>query len=1000
MGILDSNISRITDLKEKGTIAENITSAMNGSASTYNVDCSKYNTCTIIVYNANSTTIPFRIFLKRSSLESYSGNILVGDIFHDTNVEAKNVIAHNNGTFRFLVDVSNASYISIGKEESEDISFYYELSNGNGASNFILAHKTTYVPITPTINMHRLYCNYANTTIVHITNEDSFSIVLGAETEGTSFYKWFCKELGMFITANTVIPAGTYTFFADTHDLEEIYFRINSFSGTAGFALSDEPYAYNSFPYRLSYYLNRTSAIGAGNWLKIPAGTKYAIATIINNNANGTVGIFRGYKTPTMLETTPASSEAVSVCYNKAVNVDTKILVNTNSFTEKVTNLLFDVDQFGFVAASFNGTDIDLTIFFTFYNSEIPELYRNLLYPSSKDTLVAAGFTKVWGTESADLYRWENSTIPDLRCVMDNIWVWSSATKLFISLTGIAGEKNEVEFNSTNFPNLLANSSMDRVILLPYTRNATSSYHGRNWRLNVITSRGQVYHNFPSRSTSETSEGTSLIGDEYRFDESVIWELPERWTPVKTNIGSDATLIATGKYRYFPGLPDQCYEMHPAINQDNGYGNNGFGATLTKENITFGRFYNLDNTIPQCNAMSFMGGFAWHEKMCMIGTYMSNTGDSGTRICVFLTNDGGRQWFCRYEFGTNGRRWGKDENGDYILLKDTIGEGTWRHNIVFNAQSPTSGAFQVRSRIQVLPTAYEKEPSTKWAYGELIDVASIVCDGEKTIVTTTTNHGFGWGETIYFDKVGNSASDWDWIANSGYDNNSAGDGVVFKAKTIDNTSFYLMDCPHNPFNNIGARHIHSVDRCKDGYTVSSGERYPDGGWILWLPCVEGDAFDGKYPWGEDIELIRLNSTSTSMYRTLGTFILNDKDATVIAGLDDSMINVGSSALPEGRTESIRRSSQGVWKGKLADIDNLASFKNVLPTPDVAYGFKVLNGICVYIGQDWQVGVSFDYGDTWTLGEIPRAYQGEHCHFTGVSSERYIVVDNLLIKPKI
>lgn len=1008
MGLLDSNYRQISDFRKNGIIAENITAAMNGDNTTYNVNCEKYNTCIIIALNSNSNSIPFKLRLKSSPVRKVLLKTRVACLNTGNNSLADDLSALNNNVTYFAADVSAISFISITKDESEAISFYYVLTNDTSGRDYVSLFDTDSkikkFDLTLTNTTNSAKCNFANTTTVYITNQNAFSV-----RNNNDFTRWWCNELGMYVNINTVIPAGSYTFTADTHDKDTILFSVSSFNGSAFYVTSDE--VQSKHPVRIGHFLNMTTAIGNGAWIKKPIGARYAIATIVSDTTTTpNVKLYAGGINTDMTKTTPDVAGGILQTTGKAVDIDTNTLSNSYAINKSVTNLLFDVTSAGFVSASIEGSITDVTIYYEFFFDEIPETYRNTLYPTEHvvidtkdaDFIEKAGFTKVFGTDDVDIYEWKNNSIPYLRCVMDNIWVWSSAASIFISVDGISGEKHEVAFNATNFPNLISGSAIERVILLPYTRATTSvprSYSGGDWRLNVITSKGQVYHNKPSRSANADLEGNSLAGDEYKFDESVIWELPERWTPVATNTGSDAELIATGKYRYYPGLPSQCYEMHPAINQSNSYGNNGFGATLTKDDVTFGRFWNIDNSLPQANAMSFMGGYAWHEKLCMIGTYRSNTSvDACSRICVFLTNDGGRQWFCRYEFGEVGRRYVMDNEGTVSVLRN-YGSGIYRHNFSFNGTNVGSGVFSVSVRGQIVPSASNKEPNKKFTYLEPVAVSRIESSDAGIKVTTSSAHGLAGTDIVCFTKLGSTITDYDWIANNDCNENSAGNGVFFVATIIDTTSFYIHPAVHNPHNELTVRHIHSVDRCKDGYTISSGERYPDGGWILWMPCKEGDSFDVKYPWGTDLEFIRLNSTSTSIYRTLGTYMLNDADNSIICGIDDSLIDMGNVQMPEGRTATFKRGSQGVYKGKLVDIDSLELYENLLPTPDVAYGFKVLNGVCIYLGQNWEIAVSFDYGESWTRGLIPKGLFGEHCHFTGVSLDRCISVDNLLFKLK-
>ena len=182
--------------------------------------------------------------------------------------------------------------------------------------------------------------------------------------------------------------------------------------------------------------------------------------------------------------------------------------------------------------------------------------------------------------KTKNLFVYKNVNARKLVAVLRNVVIWCDTTSLALSIDGFDGTQEIIQLNSANFPNLMTGALIERVILLPWTRNWTTSISGTQWRMNVIMTNGQVYHNFPSRLTD--SDGIEQPNDYKLFDESCVWEMPERWTPVKTNEGADADLIATGRYRYFPALPDEAYEMHPQVNHDNGYGNGVFQQLLIR----------------------------------------------------------------------------------------------------------------------------------------------------------------------------------------------------------------------------------------------------------------------------------------------------------------------------------------------------------------------------------------------------------------------------------
>ena len=590
-----------------------------------------------------------------------------------------------------------------------------------------------------------------------------------------------------------------------------------------------------------------------------------------------------------------------------------------------------------------------------------------------------------------------------------DIVVWADRFSLSISTNGFDGEQTVIVLNSTNFPNLIDNSRVGRVILMPWTRNAVNGYDGANWRMVVITNLGQIYHNFPSREVD--GDGTALEGDEFRFDESVVWELPERWSPVRTTTGNDAILIASGKYKYFPGLNDSAYTFHPAINQDNGYGNGGFPAYIDKDNelhqtTRYGRFTQYRRDDEQDNSFIFMAGCATHEKLTLLGTYRSNRAKQ-TRTCVFITNDGGRQWFCRYEFGIGGYRIDGDDN----VIVDAVGSTTACDTnalanpviITENFNSPNSGYFSIVGRYQYIPSEDYKEIelTKKFKWLTPVSIQNISIDDNNHVIIECNNHNLHNGEVIAIVKNTNASSDWDWLVNDSFNALSCGNGVIFSVRVIDNSTLELCNNYANPHNNLSVRHIHSINRCKDGYTIGTGEFYPEG-WILYLPVFQSDSFARKYPW-DTMEFVRLNSTRHSIQRPLGVELAQDSDNTVTVGIDNEFTPIDNAELPEGRIESIRRSSNGLWRGKLVDFDDQNKFSCIFQSDEVCYFYRNIWGIDIYIGQQGHIGVSSDGGSHWTeartIDNEPVCAGGIPQGSFDVVNGGYIVIDNYIFKNK-
>lgn len=585
-----------------------------------------------------------------------------------------------------------------------------------------------------------------------------------------------------------------------------------------------------------------------------------------------------------------------------------------------------------------------------------------------------------------------NSTLEGktLSAVYKNVAVYNTANSLFISTNGLTGEKHEVALNSTNFPNLIENSTINRIIVIPWHRQVSSgskTYNGDNWRIVVFTNKSQIYHNFPSRQT--TYDGAAQSGDEYRFDESVVWDLPDRINYVKTETGDDATLINTGKYKYIPCLPDHMYEMHPAINSDTGYGNGGFGAVKTYTDIDGStqkraRFFVPTRDHQEGNSLNWLSGYEHNGKMTVIGTYAGSY-NYMCRICVFATNDG-REWYVVKEYAPNGYYAYYDNGLQYHNGWAAFAEyGDTNNRIKFGTNSMTdNSAYVVRGRIVVMPSADNKEPYTgndakKYIYRDAIAVERIDSDATNGIVVTlsraiTGSDALGDGANIVFEKASGSegVSAWNWLCSENHTEMSAGNGTIWKIQRISgqDSKFRLMLEAKNPNEILQVRHIHSINFAKDGYLISCGEEWPNG-WVDYVSIKGQDSFSNLFA-GNSFPIIRLTSSkNSSVQRTLGTEMVEENgDNYIYFGSDSASIARTDVSMPTGRTDGFTRNSLGIYKGKLSDIDDINEFECLLDINEPAYFFKLINGILIFVGQQRTLALSKDMGKSWEIVQLP------------------------------
>lgn len=533
------------------------------------------------------------------------------------------------------------------------------------------------------------------------------------------------------------------------------------------------------------------------------------------------------------------------------------------------------------------------------------------------------------------------------------------------SVTGVDGEYDKtVKFNSTNFPNLKSYSTVEHILMLQ---------GGTLWRCVIITTAGQIYHNFPKRGTG-TSRG-SVDGDMLLWEESVVWDMPGRKYP--SNVQT-----ADANYSYMPGLPSAGYDFYPMLNTDasfvDTYGNGGFADTLTVGTTDYCRYYE-PNRNPYYHSFTFMGGFEIDTKLALIGTYKSNmTFTDRSRICVFASDDAGRTWFNKYEFTS----------------QDAIPNWGYAIDTSDSTQIPSdypADRFTFTKRTLSIPSGSVKEPSKIYTLGTPILVTGIT-RASASVVTTTTAHGLTSGDVIVFNTTGD-ATPFDFLLNPTASDQVGGNGIFWKIEKLTATTFKIRQFIHNPFTNLPARHIHSINKIKDGYIIGTGEIYPNG-WIVFLRLAEGETALSPAA-SSDFDFYRLTSSYYAIQRTLGTFLIDDADGTVIFAADHATLPRSNVAV-DGRTDlTFARNSLGVFKGKLANIDDFSSFECIMETREPAYFFKNINGYWIFGGQRGGICVSNDGGLTWQSAVLPRLPKPIQ-HFYGTTRHE-IILDDFIVK---
>lgn len=484
-----------------------------------------------------------------------------------------------------------------------------------------------------------------------------------------------------------------------------------------------------------------------------------------------------------------------------------------------------------------------------------------------------------------------------------------------------------------NFPGLIENSSILQCRMLPYMREVGPDRYFRDVRLIVITDKCQIYHNKPARAS--TCDGETKPGDIFRFEESVIWDVPGRKRPVKNNPANDNEV-------FYPGLPDDCYTYYPLLNTDanyhDKYRNGGFGSTTSVtyrgERVDVPRFY-IHKRTALCNPYHFIGTGEADDKLNVIATYRPNV-EEGVRTCIFLSDDGGRQWYCKYEF---------TDYGEYAFQQGHSGEyGHNYGNRIVNSgfhMNYVKGQLSIAKRnISVFGSDEHQGIDVYYSNRGLV---SSILDNEHLTMKTEKPHGLSDGNVIALTGKGHY-----WFENC-VDDGSVGNGLFFKVKVLAPDMLSLYELVSSPDKALPCRHIHHVNRTKDGFVIGTGEVYPNG-WILYLQNLKRDTYSMVHA-NDDFKIMCLNRDKNSVQRTMGVILMDDEKNTIVFASDhDTLPRKEISIDSKKDVVPFTRCSTGVFKGYLNDINDFSQYSILYDATEPCFYFQQLRDKIVFCGQ--------------------------------------------------
>lgn len=416
------------------------------------------------------------------------------------------------------------------------------------------------------------------------------------------------------------------------------------------------------------------------------------------------------------------------------------------------------------------------------------------------------------------------------------------------------------------------------------------------------------------------------------------WEMrsTNRKIPVKTL--AEVSPI----HRFDPTLSEERYDRN---------------ATITESGHTFIEYQEKPN-------FEYLGPMCRTKKMVLWGSYLS----TGERIGVWMTTDGGANYVLVYDFI------------DGLALLD--------NPVNTNSFTEYTGGLSLKKVNMIYPSESNKEPAEPFTYADL--TLTTITKGEETTVTAPA-HGLKNGDIILFTGTAQDAN-WqaltcDEFTAQGFKQN------VYSVTRIDDDTFRLKVYIGSYDTPLRCRHVHSINESIGGCIVATGEEHPNG-WFLYISQKSKDASTVVDAFNFPKNLIyRLNSSKEGLQRACGFLMDNASDPNIIFNCDTSNKGLGNLQV-EGRTTGLPpKSSNGIWVGKLSDIDDWTKFECVADIPEPGIWLYEWNGVILGYYQLGGMAISLDDGATWQY--FPK---GDRV-FSGVFDDRIAIGGGYLFEWK-
>ncbi|EHO05411.1 hypothetical protein HMPREF9714_03349 [Myroides odoratimimus CCUG 12901] len=371
-----------------------------------------------------------------------------------------------------------------------------------------------------------------------------------------------------------------------------------------------------------------------------------------------------------------------------------------------------------------------------------------------------------------------------------------------------------------------------------------------------------------------------------------------------------------GIKRFDPTLPERYYSYNNTYLEGNG--------------VTFIQFQDNFN-------VNFLGGLCRTKKLVIFGSYLT----TGERIGIWTTTDGGLNWVLTYDFINT-----------YLNVSDSINT---------SQLSKLTEKVTVKKINVISPSDENKDPIDKFTFMDIGDF--VVENGEKTYLKLN-NHGLTSRDLILISSVNNEQ--WKFLKCDSFSTKKITQNIYI-IDVVDDNTIEIKMYRGSYDTGLMCRHVHSINEHVGGLIVSTGEEHPNG-WFLYISqkFKDGSSVVDAFRLGRN-NVFRLNSSKNGIQRACGFLMDNATDPNILFNCDTSNPNLGSYEVKGRSVENLPlRSSNGIWKGKLSDIDDWGKFECILPMPEPGIWMHQLGDIIVAYYQLGSNAISVDGGKTWEV----------------------------------